>query len=70
MMLDRRTYRPIASDGTFIFESVPPSKVDVIVQGDGFASKNIAMVRNCINGQLSANGPKIGIPQLFPLTVP
>ncbi|MDR3458616.1 MAG: M56 family metallopeptidase [Verrucomicrobiae bacterium] len=64
------TYRPVAEDGTFVFESVPPGEVDVIVHGDGFASKSIGQVRNRINGQLSGNGPKIGIPQPFPLTAP
>ncbi len=63
------TYRPIAEDGTFVFESVPPGEVDVIVQGDGFVSKSIGKVQNRINGQL-ANGPKIGIPQPFPLAAP
>lgn len=64
-----RTYRPIAEDGTFVFESVPPGEVDVIVQGDGFVSKSIGKVQNRINGQL-VGGPKIGIPQPFPLKAP
>jgi beta-lactamase regulating signal transducer with metallopeptidase domain len=56
-----RSYRPIAEDGTFVFESVPPGEVDVIVHGDGFVSKSI--------GQ-RANGPNFAIPQPFPLTAP
>ena len=63
------TYRPIAEDGTFVFESVPSGEVDVIVQGDGFVSKSIGKVQNRIGGKL-VNGPKIGIPQPFPLTAP
>ena len=65
-----RTDRPIAEDGTFVFESVPPGEVDVIVQGDGFVSKSIGQVRNRINGQLYGNAHDIVIPQPFPLTAP
>jgi beta-lactamase regulating signal transducer with metallopeptidase domain len=54
-----RSYRLIASDGTFVFESVPPGELDVIVHGDGFASKN--------GGTYARN---FGVPQPFPLTVP
>jgi hypothetical protein len=35
------SYRPIAEDGSFVFESVPPGEVDVIVHGDGFVSKSV-----------------------------
>ena len=35
-----RSYRPIAEDGTFVFESIPPGGLDVIVHGDGFVSKS------------------------------
>jgi beta-lactamase regulating signal transducer with metallopeptidase domain len=65
-----RTYRRIAEDGTFVFESVPPGEVDVIVHGDGFCSQSIGEVRNRINGQLTTNGPRICIPQPFALTAP
>ena len=64
-----QTYRPIAEDGTFVFESVPPGEVDVIVLGDGFVSKSIGKIQNRVNGQL-ANGPNFGIPQPFPLQAP
>ncbi len=33
-----QSYRPIAADGTFVFESVPEGEAHVIAQGDGFAS--------------------------------
>src|SRR4029077_7512730 len=56
-----RTYRPIAEDGTFVFESVPPGEVDVIVHGDGFVSKSIGM---------RTNGPDFSIPQPFRLSAP
>jgi hypothetical protein len=64
-----KTYRPINEDGTFVFESIPPGEVDVIVHGDGFASKSIGQVKNRINSVL-VDGPKIGIPQPFPLAGP
>ena len=65
-----RTYRPIAADGTFVFESIPPGEVDVTAQGDGFASKSIGQVQNRMpNGQI-VDGPVIGIPQPFPLVAP
>ncbi len=38
-----KTYRPINEDGSFVFESIPPGEVDVIVHGDGFVQK--ALVR-------------------------
>jgi beta-lactamase regulating signal transducer with metallopeptidase domain len=64
-----RTYRPIAEDGTFVFESVPPGEVDVIVHGDGFVSKSIGKLQNRVDGRLVA-GPDFAIPQSFPLTAP
>ncbi len=33
------SYRAIAEDGTFVFESIPPGEVEVSVLGDGFASQ-------------------------------
>ena len=53
------SYRPIAPDGTFVFESIPPGGLDVIVHGDGFASKN--------GGTYAHN---FGVPQVFPLEAP
>ena len=54
-----KSYRPIAPDGTFVFESVPPGGLDVIVHGDGFASKN--------GGTYARN---FGVPQVFSLEAP
>ncbi len=54
-----KTYRPIAADGSFVFESVPPGEVDVIVHGDGFASKD---------GGTASHG--FGVPQAFALEAP
>jgi beta-lactamase regulating signal transducer with metallopeptidase domain len=54
-----RSYRTIAPDGTFVFESVPPGTLDVIVHGDGFASQN--------SGYYAHN---FGVPQVFPLARP
>jgi hypothetical protein len=65
-----RTYRPIAEDGTFVFESVPPGEVDVIVQGDGFASKSIGKLHNRMPDGTLGDGPPFAIPQPFPLTAP
>lgn len=65
-----QTYRPIAEDGTFVFESVPPGEVDVIVHGEGFISKSFGKLQNRINGKLTEDGPPFAIPQPFPLTAP
>ncbi len=63
------TYRPIAEDGTFVFDSVPPGEVDVIVHGDGFVSKSIGKLQYRTRGQLTP-GPNFAIPQPFKLTAP
>ena len=71
-----KSYRPINEDGSFVFESIPPGEVDVIVHGDGFVSKSIGQVQNRIpvNAKSQAtklvDGPAIGIPQPFPLVAP
>jgi len=64
-----KSYRPIAEDGTFMFESIPPGGLDVIVHGDGFVSKS--------GGDfLQRNGSKLvkvrgfALPQAFPLVAP
>jgi beta-lactamase regulating signal transducer with metallopeptidase domain len=64
-----RSYRPIAEDGTFVFESVPPGGLDVVVHGDGFVSKD--------GGEFAdRNGPHwtkvrgFAVPQAFALTAP
>jgi len=63
------SYRPINEDGTFVFESVPPGTVDVVVLGDGFASKTIGQLQNRVNGVLVKPVTAI-IPQAFPLVSP
>jgi beta-lactamase regulating signal transducer with metallopeptidase domain/thiol-disulfide isomerase/thioredoxin len=67
-----KSYRPIAEDGSFVFESIPRGEVDVVVQGDGFISKSIGQVKYRIPlGQRAlADGPPIGIPQPFALVDP
>jgi len=64
-----KSYRPIAEDGTFLFESIPPGELDVVVHGDGFVSKSIGQVKNRRDSKL-VPGPSIGIPQPFPLVSP
>jgi beta-lactamase regulating signal transducer with metallopeptidase domain len=63
------SYRPIAEDGSFVFESIPPGEVDVIVHGDGFVSQNGGQPENRMNSQLMP-GLVIGVPQPFPLLPP
>ena len=60
------SYRPIAADGSFVFESIPPGEVDVVVLGDGFASKSTTTMHN---GKTVHPG-QFGVPQPFPLTAP
>ncbi len=64
-----KSYRLIAEDGTFVFESIPPGELDVVVHGDGFVSKSIGQVENRVNSKL-VPGPSIGIPQPFSLVAP
>jgi len=64
------SYRPIAEDGSFVFESVPPGEVDVTVLGDGFVSKSIGELHNRRNGVLDEKPTILAIPQLFPLVAP
>jgi beta-lactamase regulating signal transducer with metallopeptidase domain len=63
------SYRPISEDGTFVFESIPPGEADIVVLGDGFASKTIGQLQNRVHGAL-AKGPIMAIPQAFPLVSP
>lgn len=63
------SYRPINEDGNFVFESVPPGTADVVVLGDGFASKSIGQLQNRVDGAL-VKGPVMAIPQAFPLVSP
>ena len=63
------SYRPINGDGTFVFESIPPGEADVVVLGDGFASKSNGQLQNRVNGILQ-KGAVMAIPQPFPLVAP
>ena len=63
------SYRPINSDGTFVFESIPPGEADVVVVGDGFATKSEGQLYNRVDGVLKES-PGLTIPQSFPLAAP
>jgi hypothetical protein len=63
------SYRPINADGTFVFESVPHGEADVVVVGDGFATKSEGQLYNRIHGDI-AKGPRMTVPQSFPLAAP
>ena len=64
-----KSYRTIAADGTFVFESVPAGGLDVIVHGDGFVSQNGGDFQDQNNGKLKKI-PGFAMPQAFPLVVP
>ena len=64
-----KSYRPIAEDGTFVFESVPPGGLDVIVHGDGFISQNGGDFSQKNNGKLEKI-PGFALPQAFLLVAP
>jgi beta-lactamase regulating signal transducer with metallopeptidase domain len=64
-----RTYRPIAEDGTFVFESVPPGGLDVVAVGDGFVSSSGGVFGNNSNGQFKPVR-NFRLPQPFALTAP
>lgn len=55
------THRPVAEDGTFVVESLPPGDVEIVAWGDGFVSSN---------GDVSVQGFDRVIPQSFPLERP
>jgi beta-lactamase regulating signal transducer with metallopeptidase domain len=64
-----KSYRPIAADGTFVFESIPPGGLDVIVHGDGFASKDGAQFQQRVGSKVEKiNG--FAVPQAFALAAP
>lgn len=63
------SYRPIAEDGTFVFESVPPGEADLVVLGDGFASKSTGILQNRTQEGLKPN-LGLSIPQSCPLVAP
>ncbi len=64
------SYRPIAADGTFVFESIPPGEVDVAVLGDGFASKSTGWPETYVRNGKTFHRASFGVPQPFPLTTP
>lgn len=63
------SYRPIAEDGTFVFESLPPGEADIVVLGEGFASKSMGMLHNHVQGAVKENSG-MAIPQPCPLVGP
>gem|GEM_PF-636817 len=58
------SHRRIEPDGSFVFESLPPGEVDVVIVADGYVSKNGGQARNR-NGIVS-----FGVPQSFALNRP
>jgi len=63
------SYRPIAEDGTFVFESLPPGEADITALGEGFASKTVGTLQNRFQGGLQENSG-MAIPQTCPLVAP
>jgi beta-lactamase regulating signal transducer with metallopeptidase domain len=63
------SYRPIAEDGTFVFESLPPGEADIFVLGDGFTTKTGGKLQNRVKGEV-VKGPVMPLPQAVPLTAP
>jgi hypothetical protein len=64
-----KSYRPIAEDGTFVFESIPSGGLDVIVYGDGFVSQSGSDFEQRENSKL-VKVPDFALPQAFPLVAP
>ncbi|HEV2328549.1 MAG TPA: M56 family metallopeptidase [Verrucomicrobiae bacterium] len=64
------SYRPINADGTFVFESVPPGEADVVVLGDGFATKSEGQLYDRYPDGAMKKNSGLTIPQSFPLTAP
>jgi hypothetical protein len=64
-----RSCRPIAEDGTFVFESIPPGGLDVIVHGDGFVSQNGGDLMELQNNKLTKVQGFV-LPQAFSLVAP
>lgn len=64
------SYRSIAEDGSFVFESVPPGEVDVVILCDGFVSKSVGELYNRRNGVLDKKPTILAVPQAFPLEAP
>jgi beta-lactamase regulating signal transducer with metallopeptidase domain len=64
-----KSYRPIAEDGTFVFESIPSGGLDVIVHGDGFISQSGGDFSQR-NGSKLEKVPGFALPQPFSLVAP
>ncbi|MBL9138104.1 MAG: M56 family metallopeptidase [Verrucomicrobiales bacterium] len=65
-----QAWRPIAEDGTFLFESLPFGEADIIALGDGFVSAPGGVPQNRdFRGGLIATKP-IGVPQSFAVNEP
>jgi beta-lactamase regulating signal transducer with metallopeptidase domain len=66
-----RTYRTIAEDGTFEFDSLPPGgEVDIVCHGIGFVSANGGTPMNRMPDGTLKSGVVIGVPQAFPIEAP
>ena len=65
-------FRPIAEDGTFTFESLPPGEIDLMAHGEGFVSKNGLKPGERLPDNPSADGRHFTllVPQTFPVTMP
>jgi hypothetical protein len=63
------SYRPISSDGSFVFESVPIGELKVIAYGDGFVSTNGAVEESPLPPGVRVSQPARrvtrGVPQSF-----
>ncbi len=64
-----KSYRVIAEDGTFVFESVPPGGLDVVAHGDGFVSQSGGEFSS-FDGIKKAAVPGFALPQAFSLVAP
>lgn len=64
-----KSYRLIAEDGTFVFESVPPGGLDVVAHGDGFVSQSGGDFSQWDGAKLT-KVPGFALPQAFSLVAP
>jgi len=66
-----KSYRLIAEDGTFVFESVPPGGLDVVAHGDGFVSQSGGDFSQWNESELKLTKvPGFALPQAFSLEAP
>ncbi len=63
------TYRPIQADGSFVFESIPPGRMDLIVHGKGFMSLDGPDPNRSPNSP-PVGPPGFGIPLSYSLEAP